>query len=173
MERRIEYTISEADYLSGTRRYTWRAYRKRGPLIALAVVWVIYVFIATWPWDRGWLRFGIGAGIATVVTVLIAVGIVLTNRLIMPRRVRKLYAQHRQLQLPQTATWDDAGIALASDTGSNRLAWADFSKWDDSGDGLMLYANDILYYLVPHRATSAEQRADIIALLTAAGVPNG
>lgn len=169
--RRINYTISEQDYLAGSRLFARRAYLRPAALITLAGTWLLYVVFAIAVSGGGWRNLSVSVAIATAVVIAVAAGIVGLNALILPRRVRKLHRQHRQLQLPQQAEWDDGVIRFTNSQGDVRIPWGDFAKWDQNPAVLMLYANDQLFYPIPRRALPDEARADMAAALAAHGVP--
>jgi hypothetical protein len=62
-------------------------------------------------------------------------------------------------------SWDDEGLKVHSGLGSMSAKWADFYGWRKSGHTYTFYMNEALYYLLPGRALSSEQAADLESTL--------
>lgn len=72
------------------------------------------------------------------------------SRLVLPARLRRLYAQVRG-RVDITLDWDDEKLILTSEYGQAARRWNDFVKAKESQDLILLYFNDALFEIVAKR----------------------
>ncbi len=75
----------------------------------------------------------------------------------LPRRVRHLFEQNKELGAPVEHEITVDGLASASQYGNSKRPWSIFRKWKESQDLLMLYITDIQFIMIPKRFCSPEQ----------------
>ncbi|WP_454885343.1 C13 family peptidase [Sphingomonas oryzagri] len=174
MSGSITFTPSVQDVIAARRVQ----FRRRSPsrwsmihkAIFLALLWlVIYgMNVAT---GAGW---GEAAGMASLffasmavpITLLLVLGYSLTGY-----RVRRLFRQQRALHEEVHANWTDEGLDLRSASASVRMAWSDFHGWRREAPGYLIYVNDYNCHILPHRAFTEEQWADLEDTLVQNGQP--
>jgi hypothetical protein len=62
-------------------------------------------------------------------------------------------------------SWDDQGLKVHSSLGSLTAKWSDFYGWRKAGHSYTFHINEGVYYLLPERALSSEQAADLESML--------
>lgn len=176
MNGTTEFTITEADHLAALRRnfydslFRWRT----GLGIAFFVAIYVLVFLGLPILDGKTLDFKrvlVAAITGPIVSVLFAGAILLFSRLMLPRRARRAYRQHRGLRDPIRAEWDDTTMRISAQTGESRMAWSDYVSWSEDAAVLILYHTDFLFNILPRAALSDAHHAQIVAALAAHGVP--
>jgi len=98
----------------------------------------------------------LNAGIPAVVLFMIA-----NYFLLIPNATRRTYQAHKLLQRPCTFSWSENGLMVKSDSGDCRLAWSDYLKWAENAQIFLLYQAPRLFNILPKRALTPEQIADI------------
>jgi hypothetical protein len=72
------------------------------------------------------------------------------NRIAMPARLRRLYAQTKG-RVDVTYSWDAEKLFLASEHGEAARPWSDFTKAREDNDVILLYYNDAFFEIVSKR----------------------
>jgi hypothetical protein len=83
---------------------------------------------------------------------------------------RRNYRNSKTLHAELEVGWDETGFFGRSTHGESRIAWADFFGWMDGKRMLLLYLQPSVYFVLPERILSPEEKAGIIGHLTAASV---
>jgi hypothetical protein len=83
----------------------------------------------------------------------------------LPRRVRRLFEQHKELSAPVEHEITPEGLITKSQYGNSNRPWSIFSKWRENKDLLMLYVTDIQFVMIPKRLCTAEQLAAVHSYL--------
>jgi uncharacterized membrane protein YsdA (DUF1294 family) len=105
---------------------------------------------------------------ALVVTLAIYLA---TRYLWMPRYVRRIYAQQKDLQGETEVSWDATGFATANANGRVLVPWADFHQWQLSDAMLLLYRSDAMFNFLPlAKPAFAQAASEMVDHLQAAGV---
>jgi hypothetical protein len=112
----------------------------------------------------------IGAMLAWTLVVLAAL-IVAVRLVWLPRYAKRVFAQQRDLQSPVKIEWTDTHFIASAETGTTRMAWADFYRWRRNESILLLYRSEALFNFVPLDSAEALVAADDMQrLMIAAGV---
>jgi hypothetical protein len=73
-------------------------------------------------------------GLTPLLLILPIAAVQLVVRLVyLPRRVRSVYSQQRNLQLPFESVCTDTGIESSNANSINRLPWSELIRWKESG----------------------------------------
>ncbi len=93
-----------------------------------------------------------------ILVVLIVVAAVLLNLFVLtPWRVRRLFAQHKEISAPMELEITPTGLGMTTAYGNSNRPWGIFRKWKESRELLMLYITDIQFLMIPKRFCTAEQ----------------
>jgi hypothetical protein len=94
-----------------------------------------------------------------------------TRFLWLPRFVRRVYTQQKDLQRETDVIWDATGFTAENANGKAFLQWEHFHRWRRSKSMLLLYRSDALFNFLPlHDPDFAQAADEMIAHLQAAGV---
>jgi hypothetical protein len=114
----------------------------------------------------GW----IAAGTIWAFFVLLVI-LAITRYWWMPRFIRRVYAQQRDLQQLSTIRWSEQGYETEIPAGKNLLRWTDIYRWQRGGGMLLLYRSEAMFNFFPDDTSEHSQAAnEIQAFLVAAGV---
>lgn len=162
MQGPVRFTLTADDYAAASRLHMTRAFY-RNKLLKLAVIMglfyaaLIFFIIGEWTWPIAAVALGAGAAAAAIV----ALGIAVTNHILLPRRSRRIHAQQKSLHDEFELCWDETGFDLSTPSARSRHQWADFRQWAEGPDGIILYQSDALFNMLPKRAFSEDALADI------------
>lgn len=169
MARQITFTLSEDDYAEAARSQYWHRVRSpkqwAGALAALVIMCGLLAFLESYDAESFFYNLAPYA-------LLIAVGATLMagfSYFWVARYARRLFRQ--QMTNPESrVSWDVEGLQIESALGALTAKWGDFYSWRSSGAFYMIHINQVLYYLIPRRALSPDQAADLENTLITAGV---
>lgn len=77
------------------------------------------------------------------------------------RYARKTFHEQKSLHKPMTFTWDENGFAMTSHYGSALMAWSDQVRTAENTRMFLLFETTRLYRMVPKRAMTPQQIADL------------
>ncbi len=98
------------------------------------------------------LRVPIEYGAACLVPVLILVGLYALYRyLIMPRQVKRIFNQQKELNSPFEIEFSEAGLSFSNEFGQTLRPWQMFLKWKENEKIFMLYHSDVMFSMFPKR----------------------
>ena len=89
--------------------------------------------------------------------LVIVVALLLYYFVALPRRVRRLYQQHTEMQSPFEHEITESGLASSNEFAHADRPWGHFRKWKQDKNILLLYVSDIQFVLIPKRFCTAEQ----------------
>ncbi len=89
--------------------------------------------------------------------LLLLVAIPLYLYIFLPRRVRRLFEQHKELGAPIEHEITPEGLLMTSQYGNSNRPWNIFRKWKENKDLLLLYITDLQFIMIPKRFFAAEQ----------------
>jgi hypothetical protein len=110
---------------------------------------------------------------AMLIWAVVAIGLILlgVRFLWLPRYVRRVYAQQRDLREEIVIQWDDVRFSAQSASGHITVEWNDFYRWQRNNDVILLYRSEALLNFFPTHDPEFRAAADEVErLLTAAGV---
>lgn len=84
---------------------------------------------------------------------------------LLPRRLKNIYRQQKDLQRPFAFDWTEAGYTLESDHGNSRVPWSDVVRWREGEQVFIIYRSDVLFNLVPKRDLGAAELDRLRAVL--------
>lgn len=174
MAGEARFTIEETDFVAG-QRASYRAqiggrFYRRLAIVALGTGLAMALFV-TWL-DGAPLVDAVVSGLLIAgITIGVLSMIVGGNYLKTPARSRRLFAQNRMIAQPQRIIWADDKISFESERGLVTSPLRDYHRWLDAQGVFLLYTDDQGYHLIPQRALSAEQLADLRATLVEHGPP--
>lgn len=161
--RTASFTLAAQD-LAAAQRLQLRTHLRK-PLIAASVIGLIVLVLFTKDKDRTLLGF-VGS-IATL--VVLAAVLVWILGFLQARESRKLHAQTAAFRHPFTLSWSDQGLRFESESGVCALGWTDFTRIVDDKTTILLHQNDPMAQIIPKRALSADQIADILGAARSSG----
>ncbi|HEX9347446.1 MAG TPA: YcxB family protein, partial [Gemmatimonadales bacterium] len=85
----------------------------------------------------------------------------------LPRRVRRVYSQQRNLQLPFESVCTESGIESSNANSTNRLPWNHLIRWKEGPALFVVYQSDLIFNIVPKRCFAEPDQVDAFrSLLT-------
>lgn len=90
--------------------------------------------------------------------------------LLLPRRARRLFAQQRSFHHEQRFVLTPDGLKLDSVRADSFYPWDELTGWLLSSRVLLIFSNDMTAYCLPRRAMTDVVTAQVVAILTAAGL---
>ena len=125
-------------------------------------------------WVVFWVLLGVGALLSADVAIrdpnsglpplllilLIAVTQLFVRLFYLPRRVRRVYSQQRNLQLPFESVCTDSGIESTNANTSSRLPWSHLIRWKEGATLFVLYQSDLMMTMVPKRCFAQPEQVD-------------
>lgn len=159
------YRIEEAQVVRAMQRMMIARLRT-GPgrffAIAFAVLLPLLVVLET-------VAFGRMSGTALALLIALPLALLIVHFWLAPMMGRRQFRQSAALRDTNTIAWDETAITFTGSRGQVRLPFAEFYKWRDAGDVLMLFQTEMYFNLVP-KAPLGEAAADLMQRLDAAGV---
>ncbi len=109
-------------------------------------------------------------GFSWPIAAIIAV-FVLYYFVMLPMRVRRIYGQHKEMQVPFQHEITAEGLVSSNAFAQAKRPWGHFIRWKENKDVFMLYVSDVSFILIPRRFITPEQLAALHARLQENGVP--
>ena len=167
----IALQLENRDVMAAQRLYqrssTWRRRILVRVGIAIPVLTLATVLLVQRRLDwRDWASLTLGGLIGMAVLLLI-----------LPRLVgwlagRRALERQPILRREQALHWDDDGFRQFEDTGRDgHYRWTDVIELAHDPQTILLFISPRLFVVVPRRALSPDQSADLIAMAAAKGVP--
>lgn len=125
-------------------------------LLVIAVLGLIAGYASTMVPDiaaHGWGMLGYYLWLP----ILIVAAILYYYVVALPRRVRRLYEQHKEMQAPFEHEITESGLITPKEYGYTDHPWEHFRKWKQDKNILLLYFSEIQFVLIPKRFCTAEQ----------------
>jgi hypothetical protein len=171
MSGSVTFTPTELDVRSAYQLGTQRVSVKRlGYFLLFAAFVGLAVALLTGSTDLKEIATVVGAMLvwAVVATCLILIAV---RFLWLPRYVRRVYAQQRDLREEIIVEWDNSHFSAHAASGHTKLKWTDFYRWQRSNDVILLYRSEALFNFLPTHDPKFRVAADEMEqLLVAAGV---
>lgn len=168
---RADVTLTEAEYLAANRAHGMLLMTNGPgwlfPFAAAVWAWVIALFLRKPGLTGALLDLGFGIVLGVAIWLLL----VFLTHVTMKGRTRHLFAQQRALTEPTAFSWDGAAFRSNSESTTTRVRWPDMVRWAETDRALLLFPNDLMFYVLPKPALTPETQASLIAELTANGVP--
>ncbi|QCI67240.1 YcxB family protein [Phreatobacter stygius] len=160
-DRAVTVTLTEDDYAAANKLHVLNEYRRPWSLIAIACIVVIYCLFI-YASVTGFRSFAIpGLYVHIIFIALLALPAV--NYLVLaPYTARKTFRQQKTLHHPITYSWSEAGLKATNVSGEWLVPWTDYLKWSEDDRVVLFYQAPRLFQMLPKRAVTAEQLADVM-----------
>ena len=90
------------------------------------------------------------------VVVIIMLAVSMIYSLYIPYRVRKIFAQQKELHLPLKMEFSEEGIRFENANSQGIRKWDVFLKWKENQNMMMLYLSDVMFMMLPRRMLTQE-----------------
>lgn len=164
MSGEVIFTPTQADYVAANRLW-YRSGPQRRWLQWLAIaVWVLALsdIIAKLAFGAPLLAAVADASTVLVVAIVFS-GLGLLTQAQIPRQVRKMFKQRPSLGDSIECRWTDSDLAFSGRTGNSNQRWSEIYRWVADTDVFAFLLSERLMLIVPARALTEEQRADLDA----------
>jgi hypothetical protein len=144
----ITLQLNEDDYLDGAlfaARWTKKRWLIMGTMAAVYLGAGLYM-VRYAPRDffiLGWALIGAVAG--GFISGL------LSRYVLLPRRLKSRFAEHKTLHRKSTMAWDENGLTVEGENSHTLIPWPDFFKFRESDTTVFLYTSRALFLMVPKR----------------------
>ena len=171
VNRKTTFTLDELDLRRAVRLHAFSGFRERRTLIRMAAVWAIAMaafvgfFSAAgmpWPELRGHLWPFALVIIATILGASLGIPLALS-----PLVIRRRFKQDKLVRKPVSAGWDEEAYEAEQPGVHNRIAWRDYMKIREDRHLFLFFISDYSYQILPKRALTQEQIADLQRVLAA------
>ena len=161
--RNVTYQPELKDYIAGYRRYclwsVWPRWNNLGWPIFVVIIFVLGYLISP---NTSVVSRIVDALYGLIAPLSIMALIMITNVLFfMPRRVKRLYKQQRNLHSETNIEWSDADIRFEAGDSSMRLRWSEIVTVLENSKVIALMPSDYMFFVIPKRVLTASQIADI------------
>jgi hypothetical protein len=172
---RIEPT--EADWITANwliLRHRWRPERL---LLGYLAVWLFYAAIiigsATleYGWDSGWALYNLGQ--AALYSALVWGVIVILVVTLLPRRVRRQFAESRRLSAGADVVVDPQGVRYDTGIAKISLAWGQLKRWHENARVIAMVLTEREVLLLPKSLLDPATIETVRAHLVQAQVERG
>jgi hypothetical protein len=169
MSAEISFVLTEQDYADSARSQYWQRIssprRWAWPLLALAALFSLFAYSVSCDFRSFVYNLVPYAVIVLVLCPLLCV----VGYWWAGRYARRIFRQ-QAAQPESRIAWNDEGLRVESAIGSLNAKWSDFYGWRKARGTYMIHMNEMIYYLIPARAISPEQAADLEATLSRSGL---
>jgi hypothetical protein len=104
-----------------------------------------------------------GAGVGALAGLLLIAVILATRYIMLPGRVLRSFRQNRTAHTAYSCAWTDEGISWQSGASSVRILWLDLYRWGEGRSAFLFAVTERGMHLVPRRALSEAEAADLRA----------
>ena len=115
------------------------------------------------------LTRGTLSGMAIAVLAVLPIALLTIYFWAAPMMARRQFRQSAALRDEHQIAWDEEAITFTGTRGRVRMPFAEFHRWSEAGEVLMLYQTEMFFNLVP-RTALGEAAQDLTARLENAGV---
>lgn len=156
----VTSTVTVNDYISAHRLHHRRRTRMWYAIwLGVLVAGIVLAILGAKIWGPAITMGGIGA----------LLGHWWDDRVGLPEKVKKLYAQFKGIDQPGELTWDSEHIEGRSARGHGKRMWKDYIRFMENDDVFLLYVTDQLWEAIPKRGLTQEQIAEIRGYASKAG----
>ena len=96
-----------------------------------------------------------------MVVYFLWIGVILW--VVLPFRVRRIFRQQKNLSRETALYWDRTGLHTRTANGTSMTPWADYVRFREGEDVILLYHSLALFQFIPRRVLSADDQADLTA----------
>lgn len=171
MNRKATFTLDELDLRRAVRLHAFSGICEKRTIIRLALLWFIAMaaFIGFFsaagmpgPELRGnLLPFAL---IIVAIILVFSLGIPLA---LGPLVIHRRFKQDKLVRKPVSASWDEEAYEAEQPGARNHIPWRDYMKTREDQHLFLFFISDYSYQILPKRALTAEQIADLQRVLAA------
>jgi hypothetical protein len=163
MAGEASFTPEVADYIAIRRANLIRSLKTPSFRVRMTVICLIFLGIGI---GIGWWAPDLSAKVQIIASMIGAfalwMGTILgLSFLLVPRRAKRLFQQHRSLHRPFSFGWSDAGISVRTNITVSELTWSDYHGWLEARDVFLFMLNEELVHFAPKRALTPIQITDL------------
>lgn len=151
---KISGKLEWTDYLEAQRLHMRRGGWRRVLMYAVPVILAVaLIFVAiSAVQDKDWSSFWLLSWPVIVGGVLL-----LWMYVIIPRRVRQIYSQNKEMAAPFEHQITPTALISTNQFGRGERPWNIFHKWKENDKIFLLYTTDVQFVLIPKRFCTPEQ----------------
>ncbi len=110
-------------------------------------------------WDYIWLP------------IVVVIALLLFYYVFLPRSVRQLYEQKKELSAPFEYEATPDSLTISNQFGRSQRPWADFIRWKEDKNFILLYFSEAQFVIVPKRLCTPQQLEELRARLGENHIP--
>ena len=152
----VTFEISESDAVAASVAANARRLRQPKTAVVLTVLYLAVIALLAILLGREKLPSLL---IAAVIAAPLALAII--RHVLQQRSARAHYHQTAGLHGPFTFKWDQDGFSIEHSKGRATMDWSDLVDVSIRDDVVLLHQSELLYNMVPVRAFTPEQLADL------------
>ena len=118
---------------------TWGLYYVIGVMAFVTVAGGVLAIMGRFPWSN------------VLISALVLGLFVIVRFVLMPRQLKRIFTQQKDLSAPFEMTLTDQEFAMRNEFGESHLPWDSFVKWREDKEMLLLYRSDVIFHMVPKR----------------------
>ena len=171
MNRRTTFTLDELDLRRAVRLHAFSGFREKKTLVRMAVLWAIamaafvgFFCVAGMPWPelRGNLLPFALIILATILSFSLGIPLAVS-----PLVIRRRFKQDKLVRKPVSASWDEEAYEAEQPGARNHIPWRDYMNIREDRHLFLFFLSDYNYQILPKRALTSEQIADLQRVLAA------
>ena len=168
----VTFTPNEEDVVAGARDWFFRVLRQprmKGAiylaLLAGALLGAAFALQSGAPSRQALRAAALGA-----LAGLLLIGAILAIRYaLLPGQTRRSFRQNKTLHIPCTYAWTDEALSWRSEAANGRILWPDLHRWGEGKCAFLFAVSDRGMHIIPRRALSEAEAADLRATATRFG----
>ena len=164
MAGQVAFTPTEEDIVAASRDWFRRAMvqpRIKGALygatLAGGLLGAAFALQAGGPGGRALTAAALGA----LAGLLLVAAILALRYALLPGQARRSFRQNRTIHIPYTYSWTDDAFSWESEASRARIAWRDLWRWGEGPSAFMFAVSERGVHVVPRRALSETEAADL------------
>jgi hypothetical protein len=166
MAGQVAFTPTEEDIVAASRDWFRRFMvqpRIKGALygatLAGGLLGAAFALQAGGPPERALRAAALGA----VAGLLLVAAILALRYAVLPGQARRSFRQNRTIHTAYTYRWSDECFSWESEASNARIAWRDLYRWGEGPSAFMFAVSERGVHIVPRRALSEAEAADLRA----------
>lgn len=162
LKRTARFTLTADDMVAAAKLFSRQHLMRPRTLVSFLIIYVLIAMVFSSIGGAENIEALLGRMPFSLLLALIPfllMGIVIGISL--PLGARRVFIQQKTLHGEVNLEWDDARLVISSAHGQAVLPWTHFSKWIENTHLFMAFESDRLYRILPKRALTEEQIADL------------
>ena len=154
----IRGQLTEQDYLQAQQLHMQLTGWARLLPYATILLWIVGFIFAGLKAIQGTPSFFLALVPATLFILITP----LTNRSVLPRQIKRLFQQNKEVSAPMEMEFSEEGMKFTNSFGHNARPWSYFVKWKEGEQGFLLYHADQVFNLIPKRLGGAPEALSFV-----------